>query len=115
MYNYKELDEKQCEYIAIAPISELSDGERIFVEIDDLPIVIFNVGNGLFAIGDICSHDDGPLGDGDIEDHQVICPRHGARFDIRTGEVLTLPAVIDIPAYPIRVVNGQIEVGIPAD
>lgn len=107
------MDEEQCEYIAIAPISELSNGERIFVEIDKLPIVIFNINGEYFAIGDVCTHDDGPLGDGDVEEHQVICPRHGARFDIRSGKALNLPAVVDIPAYPTRVINGQVEVGIP--
>ena len=113
MYNYKEPEIEQCEFISIIPASELGNGERIFVEIDELPIVIFNIGGELFAIGDVCSHDNGPLGEGDIEDNQVICPRHGARFDIRTGKASTLPAVVDIPAYPVRVVNGQIEVGIP--
>jgi 3-phenylpropionate/trans-cinnamate dioxygenase ferredoxin component len=114
MYNYKALETDRFEFITIAPVSELGNGERIFVEIDELPIVIFNIAGELFAIGDLCSHDNGPLGEGEIEGNQVVCPRHGARFDIRTGKALTLPAVVDIPAYPIRVVNGQIEVGIPA-
>ena len=113
MYNYKKIDENQCEFVTIAPFSEINAGERIFVEIDELPIVIFNIGGELFAIGDVCSHDDGPLGDGEIEDHRVVCPRHGARFDLRSGEALTLPAVEDIPAYPVRVIDGQVEVGIP--
>lgn len=115
MYNYKNIDEEECEFIAIAPTSELGDGERIFVEIDNLPIVIFKVSGEYFAIGDVCTHDDGPLGDGDIEEHEVVCPRHGARFDIRTGKALTLPAVVDIPAYPTRIINSQVEVGIPKE
>ena len=53
-----------------------------------------------------------PLGDGEIEGMDIICPRHGARFDIRTGEALLLPAAVDIPAYPVRIENGMIEVGI---
>lgn len=109
------MEEEQCEFIAIAPVSELGNGERIFVEIDNLPIVIFNISGEYFAIGDVCSHDDGPLGDGDLEEHQVICPRHGARFDILSGKALTLPAVVDIPAYPTRVIDGQVEVGIPIE
>jgi 3-phenylpropionate/trans-cinnamate dioxygenase ferredoxin subunit len=113
LYNYQELEIEQCEFISIAQASELGNGERIFVEIDELPIVIFNIGGKLFAIADVCSHDNGSVGDGEVEDYQVICPRHGARFDIRTGKVLALPAVVDIPAYPVRIVNGEIEVGIP--
>ena len=66
-----------------------------------------------YAIADLCSHDDGPLGDGDLEDHEIICPRHGARFDVRTGKVLSLPAVEDISAYPVRCIDGKIEVGVP--
>ena len=115
MYDYGKLDENRFEFVAIAPNSELGDGERLFVEIDNLPIVIFNISGELFAIGDICSHDDGPLGDGELENLQVICPRHGARFDLRSGEAATLPAVEDIPAYPIRIIDGQIEVGIPME
>jgi 3-phenylpropionate/trans-cinnamate dioxygenase ferredoxin component len=67
----------------------------------------------LFALGDVCSHDNGPVGDGEIEDEQIICPRHGARFDIRTGKVKSLPALLDIPSYPVRVELGMIQIGIP--
>jgi 3-phenylpropionate/trans-cinnamate dioxygenase ferredoxin subunit len=113
VYNYKLLDPEQCEFVQIAPVSEVPDGERLFVEIDDQAIVVFNIAGQYFAIGDVCSHDNGPLGDGEVEGYEVVCPRHGASFDIRTGQVLSLPAVEDIPAYPTRVVDGQIEVGIP--
>ena len=115
MLNYTRLDPEKCEFIAIGPEVDIPDGKRLFIEIDNLPIVIFRVDGTLFAIADKCSHDDGPLGDGDVEGHEVVCPRHGARFDIRTGKALALPAVVDIPAYPVRVVNQQIEVGLPLD
>ncbi len=113
MMNYNKLDVAECNFYKVASADELPNGERLFVEIAGLPIVVFNIAGTLYAIGDVCSHDDGPLGDGEIEDHQVICPRHGARFDIRTGKALALPAVIDIPAYPVRVVDGMIELGVP--
>jgi 3-phenylpropionate/trans-cinnamate dioxygenase ferredoxin subunit len=83
------------------------------IEIDAAPLVIFRIAGELFAIGDVCSHDDGPLGDGELIDHTILCPRHGARFDVRSGGVLSLPAVVDIPAYPVRESGGQIEVGLP--
>jgi 3-phenylpropionate/trans-cinnamate dioxygenase ferredoxin subunit len=76
---------------------------------------VFNIGGQLYAIADVCSHDDGPLGDGDLEGMEVVCPRHGARFDVRDGKVTSLPAAIDIPAYPVRVVDGQIEIGLPPE
>ena len=115
MFNYTQLEEEKVEFVEIAPASELPDGERMFVDIGDAPIVIFNIAGQLFAIGDVCTHDDGPLGDGDIEGFNVVCPRHGAEFDVRTGKVTSMPAVVDIPAYPVRIVEGIIEIGIPKD
>jgi 3-phenylpropionate/trans-cinnamate dioxygenase ferredoxin subunit len=112
--NYTELDTDQLEYIAVAEESELPNGERLFLEIDDITLVVFNIAGKYFAIGDVCSHDDGPIGEGEFEDeYEIACPRHGARFDVRSGEVMSLPAIVDIPAYPVRVVDGQIEVGLP--
>ena len=115
MYNYKQLDPEQCEFVSVAPASEIPNGDRLFVEIDDQPIVIFNIAGEYFAIGDVCSHDSGPLGDGDLDGYEIDCPRHGASFDVRSGQVLSLPAVVDIPAYPTRVEDGQVEVGIPVN
>ena len=113
MNKYNKVEENSVEFVPIATVSDLPDGERLFVEIDDRELVVFNIAGDYFAIGDVCSHDDGPLGEGEVEGHNVICPRHGARFDIRSGSVTALPAVVDIPAYPVRVVGDQIEVGIP--
>jgi len=113
MFNYTTLDPTDCEFIAVAAVDELPNGERLFIEIDDLALVVFNIAGDYYAIADLCSHDEGPLGDGELDGHEVICPRHGARFDVRTGKALTLPAVEDIPAYPVRVQDGQIEVGLP--
>lgn len=113
MFNYKNLDPAECEFVAVGPADLVPDGERIFVEIDERQLVIFNIAGQYFAIGDVCSHDDGPLGDGDLDGYEIICPRHGATFDVRDGKVLSLPAIVDIPAYPTRVLEGQIEVGIP--
>jgi len=115
MVNYKTLDDEQLEYVAVAGVDELGDGQRLFVEIDAFNIIVFNIAGEFFAIGDLCSHDDGPLGDGELEGYSVACPRHGARFDVRNGEVLSLPAATNIPAYPVRIVDGQIEIGIPVE
>jgi 3-phenylpropionate/trans-cinnamate dioxygenase ferredoxin subunit len=115
LYNYKQLDPAACEFITIAPVTDVPNGERLFVEIDEQQIVIFNISGQYFAIGDVCSHDNGPLGDGDLEGYEVTCPRHGAVFDVRTGKVLSLPAIVDIPAFPTRVVDGQIEIGLPLE
>lgn len=113
MFNYIQLDPSKLEYIEIAPTDQIPDGERLFVELGGKSIVLFNLAGKLFAIGDVCSHDNGPVGDGEIEENEIICPRHGARFDIRTGKANSLPAIVDIPAYPVRVVDGMVEIGMP--
>lgn len=113
MFNYKELDQAEVEFVAIAPLDQLPAGERMFVDVGQSQIVIINLAGNLYAIGDVCSHDNGPVGDGEIEENEIICPRHGARFDIRTGKTMGLPALVDIPAYPVRVREGMIEIGLP--
>ena len=113
MFNYTILDPSRVKYLEIAPADQLPDGERMFIDVEGKSIVIFNLAGTLFAIGDICSHDNGPVGDGEIEENEIICPRHGARFDIRTGKATSLPAVVDIPSYPVREKDGMIEIGIP--
>ncbi len=113
MYNYTTIDESRVDFIEIAPASELPPGERLFVEIGGKPVVIFNIAGQFFSIEDVCSHDDGPVGEGALESYTITCPRHGAQFDVRTGKVLQMPAVVDIPAYPVKVVDGMIQLGIP--
>jgi 3-phenylpropionate/trans-cinnamate dioxygenase ferredoxin subunit len=115
MYNYKEKDSGTLEFLTVGTVDELTDGGRLFVDIDGMPIVVLNISGNYYAIADVCSHDDGPVGEGSIEGYEIICPRHGARFDIRTGKVLALPAFVDIPAYPVRINQGQIEIGLPAE
>jgi 3-phenylpropionate/trans-cinnamate dioxygenase ferredoxin component len=112
MFNYTTIDPTKAEFIEIAPVSEFASGERLFFEVEGRSIVIFNIADQFFAIADVCTHDDGPLGDGDIEGFNIVCPRHGGEFDVRTGQAVQMPAVVDIPAYPVRIVDGMIQVGI---
>lgn len=115
MFNYSTVDESKVEFLEIAPASELPDGERLFVEIGGKPIVIFKIAGQFFSIADVCSHDDGPVGEGILEGYNITCPRHGAQFDVRTGKVVQMPAVVDIPAYPVKVVDGVIQLGVPKE
>lgn len=116
MFNYAELDAAQLEFIPVAAVSDLPNGERLFIEIDGESIVIFNIAGSFFAIADICSHDDGPLGDGELEKgYEISCPRHGAHFDVRTGKALSLPAITDIPSYPVRIQGEELEIGLPLE
>ncbi len=100
------------EYFPVLPVNELPDGKRLFLQVEHEPIMVINLEGTLHAVGDICSHDHGPLGDGDVSIGTITCPRHGARFDLCTGKALSLPATEAIPIYPIRVVDGMIEIGI---
>ena len=112
MFNYTQFDEDKVDYIEIAPVDDLPSGKRLFVDIGDTPVVIFNIAGDYYAIADVCTHDMGSLGEGEVEGHQIICPRHGARFDIHTGEVLTLPAIKGVSSYPVRVNDGMVEIGV---
>lgn len=77
-----------------------------------IAVGVYNLGGEYFALEDRCSHDDGPLceGDFDCDEGVAICPRHGANIDIRTGRPLTLPAVQPVDTFPVRVENGMIKV-----
>lgn len=113
MYNYVQADTDKLEWVTVAEVSELPNGERIIVEIDGEPIAVFNIAGELYAITDVCSHDDGPVAEGELHEFAIECPRHGAKFDLRSGKVLSLPAIVDIPAYPVRVESDQVQVGLP--
>ena len=98
--------------IDVCPVDELPPGRMKIVRVGELAVCVYNVGGELYAIEDRCSHDNGPLceGDWDPDEGVVICPRHGANFDIRTGDALTLPAFQPVETYPVHVVDGQVRV-----
>lgn len=96
-------------WIEVCADDALAEGEHALVDVGGgIEAAVFRVDGRLYAIEDLCSHDDGPLADGELDGCQIICPRHGARFDLRTGEALTLPAYRPIETYPVEVRNGQI-------
>lgn len=115
MYNYRQLEPDRLEYVTVATADELPPGQRILVDVDGERIAVFNLAGKYFAIRDVCSHDDGPVGEGEVDGLEIECPRHGARFSLESGRALTLPAVVDIPAYPVRVVDGEVQVGLPIE
>ena len=113
MYNYIEVDQADLEFITVATRDELENGERVILDIDGEMIAVFNIADHYYAIADVCSHDDGPVAEGELEEYEIVCPRHGAKFDVRNGKVLSLPAIVDIPAYPVRIEGDEIQVGLP--
>ena len=100
------------ETIDICPVAELPPGGMRLVEWEDLEIGVFNCDGEIFAIEDRCSHDDGPLVEGELDqsDCTVECPRHGSRFDLRTGKPLTLPAYRSVETFPVTVEDQMIKV-----
>ncbi len=108
-----QIDLSDYTFYAVAKLEELPEGERLFLEINGDSIVLLNLAGKIYAVGDVCTHDGGPVGDGDIDGCEIICPRHGARFDIRSGEATKLPAVVGIPTYPVRITEVDIEIGVP--
>jgi 3-phenylpropionate/trans-cinnamate dioxygenase ferredoxin subunit len=95
-------------YVKVARVDEIPPGEKKIVEVDGLLVVLVNLDGEFYAIEDVCTHDGGPLGEGELEGHELICPRHGARFDVRTGDALTLPAFEPAPTYEVRLENGDV-------
>lgn len=95
-----------------AKLSELESTDRLLVEVDDRIVALFKVGGEIFCIDDVCTHDGGPLSDGKLENHTIACPRHGAKFDIRSGKALTMPATVDTAAHDVKVEGDTILVRI---
>jgi 3-phenylpropionate/trans-cinnamate dioxygenase ferredoxin subunit len=99
------------EIIEVCPVDELQPGQRRLVEWEDLEIGVFNCGGNLYAIEDRCSHDDGPLAEGEFDEGActVECPRHGSLFDLKTGKPMTLPAYVPVDTFPVIIEDETIK------
>jgi 3-phenylpropionate/trans-cinnamate dioxygenase ferredoxin subunit len=96
------------DFIRVAKVSDLSDPGKALVEVEERLVALFKVGGQFFAIDDVCTHDGGPLAEGTLENHTIACPRHGAKFDIRTGQALTMPATQPTAAHEVKVVGDEV-------
>jgi len=90
--------------------SALAEGENTVVDVDGTDVAIFKIGGQCYAIADVCSHDGGEIASGIVEGDEIVCPRHGARFCIKTGAVTAPPAYEDIDCFPVRIEQGKIQV-----
>jgi 3-phenylpropionate/trans-cinnamate dioxygenase ferredoxin component len=95
---------------AVAKLSEIAPGTTRRVVVDSTEVLLCNVGGTIYAIEDVCTHDGGPLDQGELEGEQVVCPRHGATFDVRTGDALTLPAVLPLMTFEVTVEGDDVYV-----
>jgi 3-phenylpropionate/trans-cinnamate dioxygenase ferredoxin subunit len=98
--------------LVVCPVEELPPGEMKLVHAGEISVGVYNCDGSFYALEDRCSHDDGPLVEGDWEPDEcvVVCPRHGSRFDIETGRALTLPAYLPVETFPVRVEEGLVKV-----
>ena len=100
------------EFVRVAALSEIPDPGKNVYEVDDRFVVVIHAGGQVYCIDDVCTHDDGPLGDGDLDGYAIVCPRHGAKFDIRTGAVLAMPATQPTLVHEVKVEGDSIFVRI---
>ena len=98
------------DWIDVERAEALEPGEPVLVELDDTTIAVFNVDGAYYAIQDVCTHDGEELTGGPIEGDQIICPRHGARFCLRTGAALSPPAYEPVHCFPVRIDQGMVQV-----
>lgn len=96
------------DFVPVAKVTDVSDPGRVLVEVEDRLLVLIRVGGDFFALDDVCTHDGGPLGEGKLDDHTIACPRHGAKFDVRTGRALTMPATKPTVAHDVKVIGGDV-------
>jgi 3-phenylpropionate/trans-cinnamate dioxygenase ferredoxin component len=94
----------------VAAVSEVPDGGRKSIIVDELPALLLRIGDDWYCIEDVCTHDGQPLTDGPVADCQITCPRHGARFDLRSGRPTKMPATEPIRTFPVTIRDGDVYV-----
>lgn len=99
-----------AEFVRLAATADIPPGKVSVYEVDGRQIAVCNVDGTFYAIDDVCTHDNGSLDQGQLEGCEIECPRHGARFDVRTGKALTLPAVMPVKSYPVEIDGDDIKV-----
>lgn len=99
-----------AEWITVARADEIAPGRVAVAQIGDKRVAVCNVQGTFYVIDDVCTHDGGSLDQGELEGDRIECPRHGARFDVKTGKALALPAVFPVETYEAREVNGEVQV-----
>jgi 3-phenylpropionate/trans-cinnamate dioxygenase ferredoxin subunit len=96
------------DYVRVARVAEIPDPGRKLVEVDERLVVVFHAAGHFYALDDVCTHDGGPLGEGELDGFAVACPRHGARFDIRTGHALSMPATKPTVAHEVKIEGDDV-------
>lgn len=98
------------DWVDVAPTQELGPNEHVVVDVDDVPIAVFNIGGQYYAVEDLCSHEAYPIAEGELDGDTIACPAHGAKFCLRNGEALSAPAYEPIATFPVRIESGMVQV-----
>ena len=98
------------EWTDVAPSADIAPGTCRVVNVDDVMIAVVNIEGSFYAIEDLCTHDGGDLASGCIEGEEIVCPRHRARFNVKSGAVTAPPAYEDIATFPVRIEDGVVQV-----
>ena len=96
------------DWVRVCGASELLPGERRVLEVDGVTVAVFNIDGDLYAIEDVCTHDGGELASGELDGYEIACPRHGARFDVRTGGARSPPAYEPTASLPVKLEAGAV-------
>ena len=97
-------------WVDVIDENSLADGENIVIDVDGTDVAVFKIEGGFYAIEDVCSHDGAEIASGELDGYEIICPRHGARFCVKTGAVKSPPAYENIEVFPVRIENGKVQV-----
>jgi 3-phenylpropionate/trans-cinnamate dioxygenase ferredoxin subunit len=100
------------DFVKVAKLDDIPDPGKQLLEVEDRLVVLFHVGGEFYCIDDVCTHDGGPLGEGTLDGYDVACPRHGAKFDIRSGRALTMPATEPTALHEVKVEGNDVYVRI---
>jgi 3-phenylpropionate/trans-cinnamate dioxygenase ferredoxin subunit len=96
------------DFVRVASVAGFSDPGKELVEVGDRLVALFHVGGKFYAIDDVCTHDGGPLAEGELDGFTIACPRHGAKFDIRDGRALTMPATQATVAHEVKIEGDEV-------
>lgn len=96
------------EFVKVAKLNDIPVGGRLSVEVGDHYLVLVRLDGTVYCVDDVCTHDGGTLGDGELDDHCLVCPRHGAKFDVRTGAAMAMPATEPTAVYEVKIDGEEV-------
>jgi 3-phenylpropionate/trans-cinnamate dioxygenase ferredoxin subunit len=101
------------DWVDVGAEQALADGGHLLADIQGYSVAVFKIAGEYFAIEDVCTHDGTEIASGELDGDEIICPRHGARFCVRTGAVKSAPAYEDVASFPVQILHGRIQVKAP--